>query len=124
MPFNSLPKSNQRFRIVRQLVINQEGFTQKFTLIDHKTVTPYYFQCPVCKSSSTNIDHLNAGTFNSNHIKIDKETFKKHGGTGLLSKLIQCNNCNTHYFIGIGYTEPNNGRDVFLLHNILELAEI
>ena len=124
MPFKSIIKSDQHFRIVRQHIINQEGFTPKFTLIDHTTATPYYFQCPVCKSSSTNVDHLNAGTFNSDHIKIDKEAFMQYGGTGLLSKLIQCENCTTHYFIGIGYTEPNNGRDVFLLNNILELVEI
>ncbi len=122
MGFTLLDKSDSCFEVVRQHLLNTKGFTSKYCLLDYKSATPYYFKCPVCKDS-IHIDHSNANSFNREKIKINLQSIIDLGGTGIICKIIQCNNCHTNYFVGIGYMEPNNGRDVFLLHTIIELKE-
>jgi hypothetical protein len=123
MGFKLINNSEKEFIIVKQHLINKEGFIPKYCILDSRHSTPYYFLCPNCKKNSTNIDHLNAHSFDSNKIKVNINSIIEMGGTGTISKLISCQNCLTNYFVGIGYIEPNNGRDVLLLHTIIELKE-
>jgi hypothetical protein len=123
MGFKSLNKSDKTFEVSKQHLLNKEGFTSKYCILDSNSSTPYYFLCPNCKTNSTNIDHSNANSFNPNKIKVDLDSIIELGGTGTICKLISCENCLTNYFVGIGYIEPNNGRDVLLMHTIIELKE-
>ncbi|TKD60536.1 hypothetical protein [Flavobacterium sp. ASW18X] len=123
MGFKSLDKSDKTFEVEKQHLLNTDGFSSEYCILDFKTVTPYYFNCRVCQDSSINIDHINANSFNPEKIKIELESIIELGGTGTICKIIKCDNCDTHYFVGIGYIEPNNGRDVLLLHTIIELKE-
>lgn len=123
MGFKTLDKSDINFTISKQHLLNKKGVVQKYCILDSGHSTPYYFSCPNCKNSSINIDHSNANSFNPDKIKINLNSIIELGGTGTISKLIECENCQTNYFIGIGYIEPNNGRDVLLIHTIIELEK-
>lgn len=124
MSFISINKSVRNFTPVKTLFLNTEGHSSKFIILDSGKSTPYYFKCISCKKSSINIDHSNAHPFDPKKLKIPIEKIIEMGGTGTICKIINCSNCNNYYFVGIGYTEPNYGRDVLLLHTILELKEI
>lgn len=119
--FKSLDKSENKFEIVKLHLINKKGFTE-FTILDSKTLTPFFFQCPNCKKCGS-IDISKTNQFDSEKIKIDLTEICKLGGTGFVCKLIKCESCSTYFFVGIGYTEPNYGRDVYFLHNIIELKK-
>lgn len=121
MAFKILTDTDKKFEIVKQHVLNKDGFTKKYCILDSTVHTPFYFKCPVCKTNSTNIDLSNTQTFQSQKFQIDLDSITALGGTGIMCKIIQCENCSANYFVGIGYTEPNNGRDVFLLHTIIEI---
>jgi len=124
MTFKSLMSSNLKFEIIKQHVLNLDTAINNYCISDAGKKTPYYFMCPNCKSSSISIDDSMVAIFNSKKIKIDSKALIENGGTGSYCKLINCENCNTYYFVAIGYTEPNYGRDVLLLHSILELAAV
>lgn len=124
MTFTSQDNANQHFEVIQQYLLNKVGFTSAYRIVDGNRVTPYHFTCPVCNNSSTNIDCSNSKWVESMTIRIDWEAIKALGGTGDMGKLISCDNCQTPYFIGIGYAEPNYGRDVFFLHTIIELKEL
>lgn len=124
MGFSTLDTSEKSFRIIEQHILNEDGFTPEFTLLDFRTVTPYYFSCTSCDRSTGHIGHDDAKTFSNQKFRIDSASLQEFGGPGTISKLINCDHCHTTFFVGIGYMEPNYGRDVFVLHSILELEEI
>lgn len=123
MGFKSLNKSNKHFEVARQHILNTDGFTSEYCIQDSNKVTPFHFNCQGCTDSSDTIDHLNCNPFDTEKIKVDVNSIIELGGTGTICKVIECENCATNYFVGIGYIEPNNGRDVLLLHTIIELKE-
>jgi len=53
-----------------------------------------------------------------------RDAVRTYGGRGAYEKIIECTPCESIFYIGIGYDEPNNGRDVFDLHCIWELDRI
>ena len=119
MGFKSLDTSDKHFKVVKLHLLNEKGFTSNYCILDFDKATPYYFMCPVCKKNSTNIGHDKLNSFDSKKFKIDFNAILSLGGPGSMCKLIQCTHCDTHYFVGIGYIEPNNGRSVLLIHNII-----
>ncbi len=122
MGFSIHNDSLQSFKISKIIILNKKGWITEYTIQDYIHKSPYLFECPVCLKSSIDIDSKDL-VYHDN-LKIKIEAIENTGGTGFLCQLISCQNCNTFYFVGIGYTEPNNGRDVLFIHNILQLVEI
>jgi hypothetical protein len=110
----------KKYFIKKLRLLNKEGWTKEFCLLDHKTRTDYSFTCPHC-NTSTNIDTIHAVFFQLVDWEIDEKELLPYDGTGMFGKIIHCPGCHTSYYTGINYLEPNNGRDVFVLHNIIEL---
>lgn len=124
MAFISQNNTDKHYKVTRQHLLNTQGFTREYCISDANKVTPYQFSCPVCKTSSTKIISSNARWIESIKIQLDWEAIKALGGTGDMGNVMTCDTCHTPYFIGIGYAEPNYGRDVFFVHTIIELKEI
>jgi hypothetical protein len=101
-------------------LLNKVGWKEPFTLLDHRIKTDYKFTCPHCGAAIV-IDTEGAADFSFLKWEGGKEALEPFGGTAFFSKIIGCNGCQTHYFIGIEYLEPNHGRDVLILHNIVEV---
>lgn len=121
---NTQNHSDKAFAVVKQHLLNTVGHTREYCISDANNVTPYHFTCPVCHDSVTHIDCSDAKCIENIKVNIDWEAIKALGGTGVIGKLMSCDHCHTPYFIGIGYVEPNYGRDVFLLHSIIELEAL
>ena len=68
---------------------------------------PYYFLCPNCEQNSCHINHLNSSSVEE--VEFQEPSFP----LGHLFKVLVCNNCQCEFYIGIGYREPNNGRNLF-----------
>jgi hypothetical protein len=118
MGFETILKHNKTYQIVKEHFLNKEEHKRDWWIYDSGKKSPFYFMCPNCKANSTNINHLD--TKNIDEKTINQIT--KLSETGSIYKIIKCSQCNTEYYVGIGYIEPNNGRDVYLLHSIIEIA--
>ncbi|SNR17028.1 hypothetical protein [Tenacibaculum jejuense] len=126
-------KEPREYRVKEVVLSNDKGWTNKYTILDHITETPYKFKCIVCNDATVEINHYDLGnvgnktcTYQSNTdtpVIIATNDIRNHNGIGFCSKVTCCNNCNTYYYASFGYTEPNNGRDVIFLDTILRLEE-
>jgi hypothetical protein len=105
---------------MKLILLNKKGWTPKYCLLDHRTKTDYFFGCSTCKTK-LRIDFSQATQFENLNLGVSIEKFIEFGGVGVLTILLQCEKCRTSFLIGIGYTEPNNGRDVFFVSKIIEL---
>lgn len=112
------------FKVEKQHLLNTAYFIREYCITDANKVTPYQFSCLVCKTSSTEIALSNTKWIESIKIQLVWDAIKALGGTGVMGSVITCDNCHTPYLIGIGYAEPNYGRDVFFVHTIIELRNI
>ncbi|NER12090.1 hypothetical protein GWK08_01430 [Leptobacterium flavescens] len=124
MGFELVEEPKLKYKIVKQHFLAGPTFTDATKIYDAGRKTPFYFLCPNCKKHSINIDHLNTRYFNKEGFILDLDEVVKLGGAGPMHKLIKCSHCNSIFYIGIGYFEPNNGRDVFDIHTIIEIAEM
>ncbi|MEJ8757131.1 hypothetical protein WG947_09000 [Pontibacter sp. H259] len=120
MPFEKTD-SFRKYKIVKQHFYNDDP--HQYWLFDAGKNTPYTVVCPVCKSSDFRIDFnsLEAEVYIDDLSILDEEELRQLGGSGSVYKIIRCLNCNNLFYIGIGYREPNNGRDVYLLKTIIEV---
>jgi hypothetical protein len=121
MGFETISPLNKKYRIVKQHFLNKEKFKSNYWIYDSGRKMPYYFMCPNCNMNSTNINHLDTETVDSSNFVLDLTQVAELGGAGSMGKIIECSQCKTEYYVGIGYIEPNNGRDVFLIHTIIEI---
>lgn len=124
MTFTIQDNVDKHFAVVKQHVLNTAGNTREYRIADTSKITPYHFTCPVCHDSTTNIDCSDTKWVESMKVQIDWQATTTLSCIGDMGKVIICDHCDTPYFIGIGYTEPNYGRDVFLLHCIIELQAV
>ena len=108
---------------MKLIILNSKGWTKEFCLQDSDFRSDFIFNCPNCKKINF-IDAKNSTSYPNIGLKFTQNEIDSIGGTGTISKLIDCVKCKTIYFVGIGYIEPNNGRDVLVLHNIVELDNI
>ena len=95
------------------------------TLSDSGYASPYEIVCFGCEKSSYTLE-IRFHPFNLRHFSLtdvgfDREEIISYGGAGQNDVWLQCPHCQTHYYVGVGWYEPNNGRDVFVLHTILEV---
>jgi hypothetical protein len=107
---------------MKLILHNKLGWTKEFCLQDYKTKTDFTYTCVNCESKIV-IDIFKATQYENLNLSFSTENFIEFGGTGYLNKLIQCESCTSFFLVGIVYTEPNYGRDVFFLHNIIELEK-
>lgn len=121
MGFQTLKGSEHQFKILKIHILNKEKFSHKYKIYDAGSHTSYDFTCKNCNGSKTDINISDFTNFQADKIKINLDDLIEKGGTGSMCKLIKCERCNTFYYVGFGYDEPNNGRDVFMIHSILEL---
>lgn len=97
-----------------------------FWINDAGKLTPYVFECPNCKMTSTEIKittnpHLNV--YSVPYKGLPNLFLEQEGGKDDFYTWLQCDVCTADYYIGLGYLEPNNGRDVFFLKRILEMEK-
>lgn len=108
--------------IVKQHFLIENIHDSNYWIYDAGRKNPYEFICPGCQVKSILIDHLNCKPVHLKQHFNDPDKVIRMGGTGLVFKIIRCSNCGTCYYIGLGLIEPNNGRDVYVLHTILEIV--
>ena len=108
------------FNLVRQHFIDDGDPNSSCRIFDAGKKTPFYFLCPNCKLKSTNINHLDL--FDGSEFKIAENP---NNLTGLTYdfKILMCSECSKLYYIGIEYSEPNNGRTVYSIKIIVEIEK-
>lgn len=107
---------------MKLVLLNQKGWTDEFCLQDSNFKKCYKFNCCNCKQV-IDINSENLSIFKNLGLNFNEREIEIISGTGSLSKIVICKNCKTLYFVGIGYLEPNYGRDVLVLHNVVELSD-
>ena len=114
----------------RQLPILKQHFKTEgrkgLWVNDAGKVSPYTFLCPNCQNNTITIELQTQPSFNCTYLEVKQPPIKltalrAWNSGSLFYQLIKCAKCPTVYFAGFTYTEPNYGRDVFLLKTILEV---
>jgi len=122
MDFDLINISNSKWTIVKQILFNTDPYKEeKLWVYSSGVEIGYDFVCPNCKICRSKIDIKNVLGFKSNDAIISIAELIEYGGAGMLFKVLKCNSCESHYYFGFGYIEPNNGWDVYVLHTILEI---
>lgn len=111
-------------RLGEVFFLNTDYYDQKYWVhrIQNKpNHASFVLECPNCRKGKIFISFSNStDTQKISHLVDDKEK-QRIGGLGLLYHFSTCDNCRKAFYIGLGYIEPNNGREVITLHNVVGL---
>ncbi|BDD05569.1 hypothetical protein [Aureibacter tunicatorum] len=107
---------------------NQDIFDRSYWASTHSDqYQPFTHKCSNCESGTliinygpTNSDMVFTSEFSS---EFSVSELERIGGLGMFCKLSSCASCNQLYYVGFAYIEPQNGREVLVLNNIIELVE-
>lgn len=125
--FKEVNQGQDNFTIKQQCLIKKKG-EKEIWIYDSGNSYPYLFQC-ACELSKTQIEipstpNIKFQSVYTEKVRIASKELIDNGGSGTYYKYLQCDKCDTIYFIGLGLTEPNNGRNVFVVHTIFEVERI
>lgn len=120
MSFTPIETLDYNFELVDQAYLADE-FHWNSVVSDGGISKHFEFRCQFCVDSVGVISMENAWGMEQLKKQMNIETFRPFGGCGMFFKLIECDLCHTAYYVGFGYTEPNNGRDVFFVLNIIQV---
>ncbi|MFK7935938.1 MAG: hypothetical protein AB8G22_20665 [Saprospiraceae bacterium] len=121
-PFSIIKPPYPNFQTAEMLFTKENQ--PEILIFDHSPVYSYPFPCPTCNRSHFSIEvnpdpyQFNwsvASNFRASLVKTKIETTT---GIGVYGNIIHCDHCTSYFYIGLGYEEPNNSRDVFTLHCI------